>query len=406
MIVVTPSFCNAAMVARIDPFEKAQWMAWDTVLTVYKNNKVLGASNNVLGASLQAMRCHGNSAASSVKLLNLEGAVIDTTVSATTTSVDTVMGLLYNFSAPACKCVHDMHNQLYAPAMLAGQTMPITTPISSPAVLLNTATMIDAFNHAYVYGGSSNMFVNTHQGLLRTCFFGQRMPHWLVMVTGGNSNNLPGTAMFAVSPYTALACINILPCVFGLVCCLPTMSNNKRNQRLAFWILHLATLPVLILLHDAMQQQRLLPYLTSRLFMALGIALLAPSLDYIRVMVLQHDLTVDVKKGFKLQKAAWWCWGIWGAAVSCLLKFTSGPVVLAQGITDTVNGAGTFIPVGVTVYTVVMLMVSIPVEIGEQGSTDKQDPGPADVVLVSLRLCVDLVARMIITTSLLYSLST
>lgn len=528
VIVLSPYSYNIqkTTISRIDPYHKAPWSDWSVVLGKYRATtsvQSVNATAQLLADSLRSMRCHGNSASSSVKLLSMGGVNMTSASSSgvvplltpVAANIDTVVNHFFSYTAPACACVHNMHAQFYAPAMNASAATSVTPPV--PLVSANIA----AFNEAYITGEPSQFFKpGSAVGLLPLCFFGQRLPHSL-RLTGNSTSSSTGRHLLSVSPLLTTLWVNAIAAIFaglyfvtskgaaastlgedpttkalasptgqghsvwpgviawlllaGIVSSVFTSLNNSsttvaqlssitvlwltvvivmitvrvgtttngepdaaaaaagkqqsgagklvtsakdilqrsvgiavrmgRVQRLAFWVQHLLTLPVLVLLQDAAQQQRLVSYLISRVFTTVAVCLLAASLDCIQCTLVAEEEEGKAKgtrRNVRMQRAAWWCWGIWAAAVFSLLKLTSAPAVLGWSITDTLSGAETLIPGAVTVYAVGMVVVSMP-GMGELVVRMNKLEECADAVVLSLRLGVDLVARMMLTGSVLYS---
>ena len=174
--------------------------------------------------------------------------------------------------------------------------------------------------------------------------------------------------------------------------------NIRVWQRMVFWMQFLCTAPAILLLHDAMAQQRDEVYLTHRLIFLFGIIALAAGSDMVAMFyenmsgISQHKTTAQTED--MLRSCMWYTWTIWTIA-STILVYSSGTVFMDA---TTANNGFDIILVNIAfvIYFVGMPLVSIP-GMASMNTKHMKWANSPDVTALAMRLVVDVLARMLLT---------
>ena len=300
--------------------KKSSWSGVDDLFGLYEKPAASILSSSTPGANLtftnaesiairdramRLLRCHGNVSTSSG---SADTPLVGGITGATLTDV-VVSGFGFDFSAPICKCVFDLHTEFYARAYTSGNVTNALVSRLGKQFLSGAGGATDAtlFN------------ISDGTNLLQDCIFASRnaqivvadSKHWLavspymvVMYINGIASIascfyvicsrktydpwmygliLVVSVTFVVFGFTGiwysslhwgtlgLATVGhvavLLPVVMLVVFLMRSgvldpigqmnrMENIVIQHRLVFWIQYFLTLPAIVLLCDAMQQQK------------------------------------------------------------------------------------------------------------------------------------------------------
>jgi hypothetical protein len=386
---------------------------------------------------MMLLRCHGN--VSTGTGTPLVGGI----TGATATDLP-VFGSGFDYSAPICSCVYDLHTTFYHRAYTSGSVTNALVKrlgnrfLGSPDAtaeddtLFNITKGVDLLHSCIFAHRSAQIIVSDADHVLAVspymtvmyinaiasiacCFYivCSRKPH-----NGAVYGFMLGLAV-VMTVFGAVGVIvsreSLLPffmagathlIILGAVCALlffawpgsqagtynqlTLMQNTMDRQRLVFWLQYILTLPAIVLLCDAMLQQKVEEYLSGRVALSVAIGFLAFGTDALFTCVERMDANHVANE---IRSCATWCWYAWGAGALVLVSM-SPPITASWGAVDWIPGGTTMPQVALVAYAVLMpLAFSNP-------NTEKEDKwheAEASEVALANRLGVDLFARVVLT---------
>lgn len=395
-------------------------------------------STAIRNKAMMLLRCHGN--VSTGTGTPLVGGI----TGATATDIP-VFGSGFDYSAPICSCVYNLHTTFYHRAYTSGSvTNALVKRLGNRFLGSPDATAED------------DTLFNITKGvdLLHSCIFAHRSAQIIVSDADHVLSVSPYMTVMYINAIASIACCYYIVCsrkfhgevVYSLIFLLAVVmtafgaagvfishesigaflmagaahvmilgivavllyrarpssqpgnnihdkihkENTMDRQRLVFWLQYILTLPAIVLLCDAMLQQKVEEYLSGRVALSVAIGFLAFGTDALFTCVERMDANHVANE---IRSCATWCWYAWGVGALVLVSM-SPPITASWGAVDWIPGGTTMPQVALVAYAVLMPLAFSNLNTEKEG---KWHEAEASEVALANRLGVDLFARVVLT---------
>lgn len=395
-------------------------------------------STAIRNKAMMLLRCHGN--VSTGTGTPLVGGITGATASDATV---TIIG--FDYSAPICSCVHNLHTTFYHRAYTSGSVTNalvkrlgdrfLGSPDATEAddTLFNITKGVDLLHSCIFAHRSAQIIVSDADHVLSVspymtvmyingiasiacCFYivCSRKPHdgmtyWFMLGLAVAMTVFGGVGVFLsmenLLPFLMAGAAHLI--ILGAVCVLQFFAwpgsqkgtsekdtlrqNTMDRQRLVFWLQYILTLPAIVLLCDAMQQHKVEEYVSGRVALSVAIGFLAFGTDALFTCAERMGAGHMAKE---IRSCATWCWYAWGVGALVLVSM-SPPITASWGAVDWIPG-GTTMPQTALVAYAVLMPLAFSNQVAGQESEKEWHVDASEIALAN-RLGVDLFARVVLT---------